>query len=444
MAIIRRRSALPQAPSYSLADVEAISDAHDEPAWLRARRLEAWDVYQSAPMPYQEEEWRRTDYRHVRWSEAERLNQANGASATVVPAKHLAPLAGAEQGGLLVIVDGAIVHCEIADELVQQGVIFTDLRTAVREHEALLLRHLMTGAVKATDGKFAALHGALWNNGAFLYVPRGKVVERPLQVVCYNTAAGTDMSHVLVVLDERAQATMQVEYASADTPSQCACIGATELIVGDAANLRYVSLQDWNRETFEFSHQRGIVGRDAQLDWVNGVMGSRLTKAFIEVDAVGRGANARVSGFFFADRDQFFDLDTQQNHNAPLTYTDLLFKGAARDRARTLWQGMIKSLPQMQRIDGYQVCRNLLLSDEARMDSIPGLEIEADDVACSHAATFGTLEEEPIYYLMSRGISRPQAQLMIIEGFFDELLQRIPFERVRQRLMAEIEAKIIG
>ena len=212
----------------------------------------------------------------------------------------------------------------------------------------------------------------------------------------------------------------------------------------NGGNLRYVSLQDWNRETFEFSHQRGIVGRDAQLDWVNGVMGSRLTKAFIEVDAVGTGANARVSGFFFADKGQFFDLDTQQNHNAPLTNTDLLFKGAARDNARTLWQGMIKSLPKMQQIDGYQVCRNLMLSDEARMDSIPGLEIEADDVACSHAATFGTLEEEPIYYLMSRGISRPQAQLMIIEGFFDELLQRVPFDRVRQRLMDEIELKIIG
>ena len=173
-------------------------------------------------------------------------------------------------------------------------------------------------------------------------------------------------------------------------------------------------------------------------------MGSRLTKAFIEVDLIGLGANARVSGFFFADKNQFFDLDTQQNHNAPMTNTDLLFKGAARDQARTLWQGMIKSLPNMQKIDGYQVCRNLMLSDDARMDSIPGLEIEADDVICSHAATFGTLEEEPIYYLMSRGIPRPQAQLMVIDGFFDELLQRIPFERVRERLKAEIEAKIIG
>ena len=444
MVVVRRRSALPQAPSYTLADVQTLSDAHDEPEWLQERRLLAWDVYQNTPMPYQEEEWRRTDYRHIRWDEAARLIQANGATSAAVPAKNLEPLTGDVQGGLLVFVDGKVVRSELADSLARQGVIFTDLRTAVRDHEALVEQHLMTEAVKPTDGKFAALHAALWNYGIFVFVPRNTIAHLPLHVVCYNTAAGTAMGHVLVVLDDNAQATMQVEYASTEATGQSAYIGATELIVGEAGNLRYVSLQDWNRETFEFSHQRGIVGRDGQLDWVTGVMGSRLTKAFIEVDTVGTGANARVSGFFFADRGQFFDLDTQQNHNAPLTNTDLLFKGAARDNARTLWQGMIKSLPQMQRIDGYQVCRNLLLSSEARMDSVPGLEIEADDVACSHAATFGTLEEEPIYYLMSRGITRPQAQLMIIEGFFDELLQRIPFERVRQRLMDEIEAKIVG
>lgn len=435
---------MPQAPTYSLADVHAICDAHDEPEWLRAKRLEAWEVYQNTPMPYQEEEWRRTDYRHLRWDEAGALIQANGATADAVPEKNLEPLTGDEQGGLLVIVDGQVIQTELADALIRQGLIFTDLRSALRDHGSLVEQHLMTKAVKATDGKFAALHAALWDYGVFVYVPRNIVAELPLHVVCFNTSAGAALGHVLVVVEDNAQATMQVEYASTESSRQSTYIGATELIVGDAGNLRYVSLQDWNRETFEFSHQRGVVGRDAQLDWVNGVMGSRLTKAFIEVDAVGTGANARVSGFFFADRDQFFDLDTQQNHNAPLTNTDLLFKGAARDTARTLWQGMIKSLPQMQRIDGYQVCRNLLLSNDARMDSIPGLEIEADDVACSHAATFGTLEEEPIYYLMSRGIARPQAQLMIIEGFFDELLQRIPFERVRKRLMDEIEAKIIG
>ncbi len=444
MAVVRRRASFPQAPSFSFAQVEALSQAHEEPAWLRERRRAAWELYQATPMPYMEEEWRRTDYRHIRWDEAQRRLQPNGATLDAVPAKNLEPLTGAVEGGLLVFVDGKVVHKQLAPALKDSGAIFTDLRSAVREHEALVKAHLLTQAVKPADGKFAALHAALWDNGVFVYVPRHTTVELPLHVVSFQSQPGAALSHVLVVLEENAQATMQVEYASAAASQQSAFIGATELIVGAAANLRYVSLQDWNRETFEFSHQRGIVGRDAQLDWVNGVMGSRLTKAFIEVDAVGSGAYARVSGFFFADKDQFFDLDTQQNHNAPLTNTDLLFKGAARDRARTLWQGMIKSLPQMQKIDGYQVCRNLMLSDDARMDSVPGLEIEADDVACSHAATFGTLEEEPIYYLMSRGITRPQAELMIIEGFFDELLNRVPFEQVRQRLMHEIEAKIIG
>ncbi len=444
MVVVRRRSALPQAPSFTWAQIDGWSRENAEPDWLRQRRKHAWDVYQATPMPQIEEEWRRTDYRHIRWKEAERPISPNGATLAAVPAKNLEPLAGDEEGGSLVFVDGKLVRNEFSEKLARQGVIFADLPSALREHEDLLRRHLMTQAVKPEDGKFAALHGAIWQYGVFVYVPRNTVAELPLHVVCYGEASGAAAGHILVVLEDNAQATMQVEYASREAQEHSAYFGATELIVGAGANLRYVSLQDWNRETFEFSHQRGIVGRDGQLDWVNGVMGSRLTKAFIEVDAVGAGAEARVSGFFFADGDQFFDLDTQQNHNAPLTNTNLLFKGAARDDARTLWQGMIKSLPQMQRIDGYQVCRNLLLSDEARMDSIPGLEIEADDVACSHAATFGTLEEEPIYYLMSRGIGRAQAQLMIIEGFFDELLQRVPFERVRQRLMAEIEAKIIG
>ena len=444
MVVVRRRSSTPQAPRYTQDNVVAISEQYDEPQWLRDKRLAAWSHYESLPMPHMEEEWRRTDYRHIQWEQADNLIQANGATSDVVPAKNLEPLIGDQQGGLLVFVDGKVVHYEMADELKAQGIIFTDLMTAVREHGDLVQRYLLTQAVTPEHGKFAALHTALWTHGIFVFVPRNIVAELPLHVVNYNTQSGASLGHALVVVEENAQATMQVEYGSSDAESHSAYIGATELIVGDAANLRYVSLQDWNRLTYEFSHQRAVVGKNANLDWVNGVMGSRLTKAFIEVDIAGMGSTARVSGFFFADKGQFFDLDTQQNHNAPLTNSDLLFKGAAKDNARTLWQGMIKSLPQMQKIDGYQVCRNLLLSKDARMDSIPGLEIEADDVMCSHAATFGTLEEAPIHYLMSRGIPRPQAQLMVIDGFFDELLQRVPFERVRDRLLAEIEAKIVG
>lgn len=430
------------APSYTRQDVERL--AAGEPAWLREARLAAWDVYESLPMPRMEEEWRRTDYRSIRWEEATSVVVPNGVTVSAVPSRALEPLIGDEQGGLLVFVDGKLVQSELAESLRQQGIVFCDLTTAIREHEAVVRANLMTKAVKATDGKFAALHAALWNYGAFVYVPRNKVADLPLHLVIYSNKSGANFGHVLVVVEENAQATIQVDYASAEQPAQSAFIGATELLVGDGANLRYVALQEWNRTTYEFSHQRAIVGRDGQLDWIIGTMGSKLTKAFIETDIEGKGGAARVSGFFFADKDQFFDLDTQQNHNAPLSVSDLLFKGAAKDRARTLWQGMIKSLPKMQKIDGYQVCRNLILSDDARMDSIPGLEIEADDVKCSHAATFGTLEEQLIFYLMSRGIERSMAQLMVIDGFFDELLQRIPFERVRERLQEAIEAKILS
>ena len=445
MVAVKRRSSRVTAPRYTQADVEALSTKHDEPTWLRECRLSAWELYEDLPMPsLNDEEWRRTDYRHIRWEEADQLLAPNGVTKDVVPAENLAPLVGDEQGGLMVFVDGKLVHHEVSEKLTEQGVIFTDLLTACRDHEDLVRANLMTKAVLPTDGKFAALHAALWTHGVFVHVPRGKVAELPLHVVMYNTLDGASLGHILVDVGENAQATIQVDYASADGDAHSSYIGATELLVGDAGNLRYVALQDWNRQTYEFSHQRARLGRDANLDWIVGTMGSQLTKAFLEIEIDGQGSNARMSGFFFADKDQMFDLDTQQNHNAPLTNSDLLFKGAGRDDARTVWQGMIKSLPDMQKIDGYQVCRNLILGDDVRMDGIPGLEIEADDVICSHAATFGTLEAEPIFYLMSRGIPRPQAELMVIEGFFDELLDRIPFERVRERIQSSIEAKIIG
>lgn len=445
MVTVKRRSGASAAPEYTQADIEALSNANNEPQWLREKRLSAWKLYETLPMPtIQDEAWRRTDYRSIRWDEASPIRPANGVSLDVVPEVHLTPLLGEGEGGTIVFVDGKYVHHTLAPELANAGVIFTGLHEAARDHEALVAPNFMTKAVLPAEGKFAALHAALWTHGVFVYVPRNVAATLPLHVVMYNTQDGGSLGHVLVVCEENSQITMQVEYASGDTQQQAAYIGVTELLVGDSANLKYVALQDWNRQTYEFSHQRARVGQNANLDWVVGTMGSRLTKAHMEIEADGFGANVRMSGFFFADKNQHFDLDTQQNHNAPLTTSDLLFKGAGKDYAHTVWQGMIKSLPNMQKIDGYQACRNLILGEDVRMDGIPGLEIEADDVACSHAATFGTLEEEPLFYLMSRGIPEQEAEQMLIEGFFDELLQRIPFDRVRARLQEAIAAKITG
>jgi Fe-S cluster assembly protein SufD len=431
------------APKLTREMIEQLSASRHEPSWLLNARLTAWELYDTLPMPsMQSEAWRRTDYTTIRWEQASKLINGSAAGLEAIPAENLAPLIGEAQGGLIAAVDGRIVHGELSDALKAQGVIFCDFETAVREHEALFRKHLMTTAVHPNEDKFAALHAALWTHGVFLYVPRGKAVELPLHSVFYNTTSGLTLGHVLVVLEEGAQVTYLHEYLSAEAPEHMAYVGMTELVLGERANLRYVALQDWARNANDIRHERARVAAGAQLDWIIGTMGGRFVKQFAEIELDGEGAFGRMSGLFFADAHQFFDHDTQQNHNAPHTTSDLLFKGALKDEARTVWQGMIKVLPHAQKTDGFQANRNLVLSPHARADSIPGLEIEANDVRCTHAATVGRLEDEPIFYLMSRGMTRQDAERLIVAGFFDPIMQRIPFEEVRARLTAHIEEKL--
>ncbi|MCA9981867.1 MAG: Fe-S cluster assembly protein SufD, partial [Anaerolineales bacterium] len=242
---------------------------------------------------------------------------------------------------------------------------------------------------------------------------------------------------------EGAEAIFSDEFGSPkDAKGQFLHNGAVELIVKDNASLTYVSIQEFGDNMWQFSHERGRVGRDGKLDWILSIMGTGLIKAFQTSELDGQGAYARMSGLFFGDKRQHFDLDTQQNHNAPSTVSDLLYKGAMKHQSRSVWQGMIKALPGSQQIDGFQANRNLLLENTARADSIPGLEIEADDVACTHASTVGHLDENELFYLMSRGIPENTAVRMVVQGFFDPVMQRIPFEGVRNRIADQIMDKV--
>jgi Fe-S cluster assembly protein SufD len=433
------------APPLSRADVEALSDRHHEPDWLRHMRLDAWDLYESLPMPTTgDEAWRRTDYRSINWQAAGILTAPNGGTMSDIPEPSRRPLLGEVQGGMLAFVDGKLVHREIHDQFTQQGVIFTDLHTAAEQYPELVQNYFMTQAVKPDDGKFAALHAALWTHGVFLYVPRGKSMELPAHSLFYNTKPGASLGHILVVADEGSQIDYLHENLSPTLADDASYIGAIELIVKDAANLRFVNLQDWGQHMYEFSHQRARVGNDGQLDWVTGQMGGKLIKAFMEIELDGRGSWGRMSGLYFPAGKQHMDLDTQQNHNAPNTTSDLLFKGVLKDQSRSVWQGMIKALPGAQKTDGFQANRNMLLSDDARADSIPGLEIMANDVRCTHAAAIGQIEEEVLFYLMSRGITRPDAEKLVVDGFFVPVLDRIPFENVRERMMDYVERKLLG
>lgn len=422
--------------------VEQLTAYLNEPAWMAEFRRAAWAVYEQLPMPTtQDEAWRRTDLRRLKLDAiGPSLNGA--ARLNVTPPDYLATqLTEEAAGGVMVQIDGVVKSYELSAALQAQGVIFCDMHTAVREHGELLRSLFMQEAVRAADGKFAALHAAFWRGGTFVYVPRQVKAAAPLHSALWS-ANGKTFTHTLVVLEEGAEAIFIDEYASEASKTPGLHNGVVELVVRDGASLVYASLQDFGHNINLFTHERARVGRDGRLDWIISAMGAGLAKSFQTTELDGRGAWARMSGLFFAAGRQHFDLDTQQNHNAPDTTSDLLYKGALRERSRTVWQGMIKALPGAQKTDGFQANRNLVLDRTARADSIPGLEIEADDVRCTHASTVGKIDETEVFYLMSRGIPRPKAVQMVVEGFFDPIMQRIPFEGVRQRIAARILEKV--
>lgn len=426
---------------FSREAVERLSEKFNEPEWMKELRLQAWAVYESLPMPTTNDEaWRRSDLRRFKLNEIGPSLNGHG-TGEAVPSYLGEQLTEEVVGGTLVQVDGVTTKYELSDELKAQGVIFCDMHTAVAEHGDLVRKYFMTQAVKADEGKFAALHGAFWRGGTFLYVPKNVVAAAPLHSVLWSTT-GKTFTHTLVVLDTGAEAVFMDEYASTTGEKAGLHNGAVELLVGDIASLIYASLQDFGTNVWQINHERGRVGRDAKLDWVTSAMGTRFTKAFQTVELDKQGGWARMSGIFFTQGRQHFDLDTQQNHNAPNTTSDLLYKGALRDKSRSVWQGMIKALPNAQKIDGFQANRNLMLDKDSRADSIPGLEIEADDVRCTHASTVGKLDDEEIFYLMSRGIDRQTATRMVVQGFFDPIMQRIPFERLRDRIANRILEKV--
>jgi Fe-S cluster assembly protein SufD len=427
--------------TLSKLEVQALSKALKDTEWYARQRLAALKAYQGLPMPgMTEEAWRRTDIRTFKWDQV-RPPMPTARPGKPVPASLLKPLVGNERGGLLVVADGRPVEATLDPSLRRSQVVFTDFRTATRKHEALLKKHLGK-TVPVSEGKFAALAATLADSGLFVYVPKGARLELPLHSVAWFTGAA-HFSRVVIVVDDGASATVVHETASPlGATEQALHAGTVEVQVGKNAHLTFVELQSLGTNAWNFTHERVRVERGGTVDWIFSAVGSRLTKNFSEIDLDGEGSTAKMSGFYFANGEQHLDHDTQQNHNAAHTTSDLLFKGALRDKSRSVWQGMIYVAPGAQKADGYQANRNLVLSRGARADSIPGLEILADDVRCTHGATVGQLDEEQIFYLMSRGMPRAESEKVVVDGFFDPVLQRIPFEGVRERLKRAIEAKM--
>ncbi|MBW8010521.1 MAG: Fe-S cluster assembly protein SufD [Chloroflexi bacterium] len=443
--VVKRKQSRAAKPSgefsFTRDMIPNFSNGSAEPEFLTQYRIRAWDAFQKINLPdTTQEPWRRTDIRKL---ETDLFSLAGeGSSETPeVPKELLLPLEGDKDAGQGILTpQGVKVYLD--SEISDQGVIFTSLVTAAQKHPEILAK-VLGKLVPVGDDKFAAMVGALAATGILVYVPKGVKLEKPLHSVLWGPGVGrAHISHILVWVEDQASLTFVHETASPTENGQTLHAGIVEMHVGQGANLQFIEWQSWGENVWNFTHKRARVERDANLDWVVAATGSHLTKNFSEIDLVGEGATGRMAGLYFTDGVQHLDHDTQQNHLAPNTTSDLIFKGALEDRSRSVWQGMIYVAPDAQKTDGYQSNPNLVLSKKARADSIPGLEILADDVRCTHGATVGKIDPNEVFYMQSRGIHLEDAERIIVEGFFDPIVQRIPYVSLRDRIQKAIVDKL--
>ncbi len=431
-------------------NAEAVTAASQgEPEWLATRRAEAWAVYEDTPMPTTRlEEWRYTDLEEKLDLAALALGSAPAIADD--PAAYPAEVREAmdadhEASGHLVMVDGHVVHTDIDDSLAAKGVVLSSLKAAVETHPELVQKWLATEAVPATEGKFPALSAALWTDGIFLYVPRGVRLDLPVRVTRYYAEEGVaTFSRALIVAETTSQVSYVDEILGAEMEKQSLVSTTVEVVTQDGAQVQYVAVQRMGKGAFYQSHQRTLAYRDSTLDTLNVNLGASVSRVDLNAQLLGPNANSDMLGLYFGDEDQHFDHNTSQDHVSPHANSDLLYKGALDGKSKAVFRGIIRVHPGAQQTDAYQTNRNLLLSEDAVADSLPNLEIAADDVKCSHGATVGQLSEEELFYLQSRGIPKQIAERLVVMGFLGEVLSRLPLGGVVEKVTRAIDEKLHG
>jgi Fe-S cluster assembly protein SufD len=383
-------------------------------------RAELLERYRALPLPStRDEHWRFTD---LTGFDPDAWTAEAGAAAAVESLVELDVAASATIDESGIRIDGA-----------PEGIRF----------EPLTDEHPLVGSLVQPDDKLRAHNAAVWQHGVLVHVPAGVELEKPLYVrVASGVAGGSLFWRVLVVAEPGARFTVVQELTSAEPELEAYLNGVVEVVVRDGAKAEIVNLQRLSSKAWLFASCHARVERDAELDWVEGGFGSSRGKVWIQNDLADRGATSRVTGAYFADGSQHLDYDTYQLHAAPDTTSDFAFKGALRDSAATVWRGMIRVEEGAQKTNAYQENRNLLLSKTATANSIPGLEILANDVRCTHGATLSQVDREQLFYLMARGLPRPVAERLIVRGFFQDVLDRIELQPVRDAVGAALEARI--
>lgn len=447
------QSSVEQVPLTALQGVTAgawqeISRTNAEPEWVRNLRQQAWDTYLDTPMPtLKDEDWRRTDFRELQLDDLLLYMPAGLAAAgeADLPETIRAHIAtGDDWGGLAVQVNSEIAFTRLADSLRAQGVILAPLAEAFGRYPELVQPHLGQ-VVTPADGKFPALHGAFLSGGVFCYVPPDTSAELPIQALFWMNAENIAVfPHVLLVADRGSQVTFIERYASPTLEAQSFSCPVTEVVAKDGAQVRHVTIQEWGGHVIELGFQRLRVDNDGHLHTILAATGGKLVKNYVDNSFAGSGVEAFHRGFFFTDGAQHMDYKTMQDHLAPYSTSDLLIKGALRDRSRAVFTGVINVRKGSKRTDAYQENRNLLLSKRARSDSIPILEIDNDDVRCTHGSATGQVDQEELFYVMAHGLNKNDAARMLVEGFFSEVTQHTPLDGVQAQLEGKVQEKMAG
>ena len=429
--------------------VEELSRQKGEPDWMLQKRLHAWDIYESLPTPL----GRRGDlgtrrmFSNFKFQRLSPYVPANSDGA--LPAVIQQSLNDAlvdTRAGLVLQHNASIVRTELDEDLKRQGVILTDLDTAVREYPELVQQYFMTTCVPVDSTKYTALHAAFWSGGIFLYVPKGVEIEDPiLTQIWIDAPESATFAHTLIIADDLSNVRYVEEHNSNVAGDQPSLLdNVVEVYVKSAARVEFSNMQDLGLNVWNITNKNAVHEKDGSTTWVMADLGSRVMLSNIGVGLTGNGSAGEVVGVFFTDHDQRYSLNTLSNHASTATNAETLVKGVLTDDSRVEFEGMIRVQPKAQQTASFLSDHTLLLSKTCRAESIPSLEIGANEVSASHGATTGQIDEEQLFYLMVRGIPREEAERIIVQGFFEPVLQRIPLENLRTRLRRSIISRMRG
>lgn len=423
---------------------DMVQNTEDQAKLLRDFRTESWEIYQELSFPTSKDEaWRRTvltgfDFGAIELPNGQVKVAGESALGSGIITEDLISSSSS------VVLDHSGVNVDLSPGIREKGVILSSLDDAATKHPELVEK-ILGKIVPPEEDIFSAAVSAFARFGVFIYVPKGVQVEEPVFVVNHAPGQGTaHFSQTLVYLEEGSSIKIIQESLSVEADAEASLTSENlEIYVGPNANLHLTELQNYGSAVWSFGHKKAHVDRDGRLDWEIAALGSSLCKHFVSLDLIGKGAEGRVSGLFFADQNQHLTYNTLQRHLAPRTTSDLLFKGALNGNSRSVWRGMIYVAPGARHVDGYQANRNLVLDPAARSDSIPGLEILNNDVRCTHGSTVGKIDLEQLFYLLSRGISKKEAEQLVIQGFYNDVLSRFPISEIGEAVWGRIKSRLL-